>query len=942
MCADAEPPSWHRIRLRETVSQNSDHSNRTPLLGQQIKSPAYFDEGFRLLETHLRELMDTLAEALPLDPGILERIPLLKAETAAGELDHHDSESPQALSLAFELLNMIEENVAFGLRSRRRSEHGPGAVSGLWPHMLAKLSEAGCTEEEALEHFRKVRVEPVLTAHPTEAKRPEVREKHLAIYRKIVAWDAARSDPHRSSRLRSSLAAELEALWYTGEIFIQRPSVENELRNAVYYLREVFPDVVVRLDRSLEAAWQDHGWSLDRLREENAYPRVRFSTWIGGDRDGHPLVTAEVTARCLAELRGHAARLHRRWLRQAAESLPLAPPFVDCPKEFKATLASLAESLGDPGRKLLKENRTAPWRAWLYLLREKMGRLPEDGGYRRPLEYRAELDLLKQSLQDAGAQRCVTEFVRPLQRLEEVFSFHLAAMDVRQNSATHDRAFAEILSAAGVAGGENFSSWSEEKRLTFLTAELRNPRPLLARRPTLPENADNVLSPLRILADQSEQFGSGGLGQLIVSMTRQASDLLLVHLLAREAGLAEFSPAGQWRSTLPVTPLFETGDDLTHADAILQDYFSALDGPPASIQPAMVGYSDSNKDAGVFASQWGIHRALERIATVCEEAGSTVQCFHGRGGTIGRGAGPTHWFLRSLPPASLAGPVRFTEQGEVLPRKYAHEGNAHYHLELLVAGVSAAVTTASRSSAVPDQHRTALDHIADQSTAAYRGLLETPGFVDFYREITPIDALEAGTFGSRPPRRTGSAENTLDDLRAIPWVFSWTQSRFYLPGWFGVGSGLAALKSSDPSAYQHLREARKEIPLLHYLLNNVESGLVSADPDIMTSYGALCQDEALRDQILEQIRLEFALTRARLADFFGSDFSKRRPRLNRTIALRDHPLRLLHSQQRALLVEWRAAGRPVTESTKASKFNPLFLALQLNINAIASGLRETG
>lgn len=911
-------------------------------MSQQIKSPAYFDEGFRLLETHLRELMDTLAEALPLDPGILARIPLLKAGATAGELDHHSSDSPQVLSLAFELLNMVEENVAFGLRSRRRSEHGPGAVSGLWPHMLAKLSEAGCTEEEALEHFRKVQVEPVLTAHPTEAKRPEVREKHLAIYHKIVEWDAARSDPHRSKRLRTSLAAELEALWFTGEIFIRRPSVENELRNAVYYLREVFPDVVVRLDRSLEAAWQDHGWSLARLREANAYPRVRFSTWIGGDRDGHPLVTAEVTARCLAELRGHAARLHRRWLRQAAESLPLAPPFVHCPKEFQGSLAALAESLGDPGRKLLKQNRIAPWRAWLYLLREKMGRLPGDGGYSRSFEYRAELDLLQNSLQDVGAYRCVTEFVRPLQRLEEVFSFHLAAMDVRQNSDTHDKAFAEILEAAGVSGGENFPSWNEEKRIKFLTAELRNPRPLLARRPSLPERADNVLSPLRVLADQVERFGSGGLGQLIVSMTRQASDLLLVHILAREAGLAEFSTAGQWRATLPVTPLFETGDDLTHADTILKSYFSALEGPPAAVQPTMVGYSDSNKDAGVFASQWGIHRALERISAACEEAGTTVQCFHGRGGTIGRGAGPTHWFLRSLPPASLAGPVRFTEQGEVLPRKYAHEGNAHYHLELLVAGVSAAVCTSSHHSSVTDRHRAALDHIAEHSTAAYRALLETPGFVDFYRAVTPIDALEAGTFGSRPPRRTGSTKNTLEDLRAIPWVFSWTQSRFYLPGWFGVGSGLAALKSADAPAYRHLQETQKELPLFHYLLNNVESGLVSADPEIMSSYGELCQEDSLREELLARIRAEFDLTRAHLADFFGSDFSQRRPRLNRTIALRDQPLRALHAQQRSLLVDWRNSARPVTDSNRGSKFNPLFLALQLNINAIASGLRETG
>ncbi|NNC89080.1 MAG: phosphoenolpyruvate carboxylase [Akkermansiaceae bacterium] len=909
---------------------------------EKIKTAAYFKEGFRQLEEELQLVTGVLREALPLDDDLLSLIPW-REESATKIPDGRDALAAQLLSLSFEVLNKVEERVAFRFRSWRRSHHGPAAVSGLWPFAIEQLVKAGCSEKEVLAALREVRVEPVLTAHPTEAKRHVVREKHLAIYNALTAWEAAAQDPHRARRLRGSLRAELESLWFTGEIFIRRPKVRDELQNAIYYLREVFPEVVLRLDRSLELAWEDAGWSVGNLRDQNAYPSIQFATWIGGDRDGHPFVTPEVTAGTLAELRRHAARLHRRFLRRAAQALTLAPPFARVPDDFRDALHHLAQEFGSTGQDILDRNPHEPWRAYLYLLREKMGRTAEQGGYTVPDDYRFDLARLHESLVETGAKYSADEWVRPLLRLSNVFGFHLAAVDIRQNSTAYDQAATELFVATGVKDATGFASWDEPRRRKLVLEELRKPDALTKPGDELGEAAANAIEALRVFAKHSGRFGDSALGQLIVSMTRQPSDLLLVHLFCREAGLADRDDDGQWRSRLPVSPLFETGADLAAAEEILRDYLDAVGPAPNGLQPAMVGYSDSNKDAGVFSSQWGIFLAQESIARACQDHGVKPQFFHGRGGTIGRGAGPTQWFLRALPPGSLSGSVRITEQGEVLPRKYAHEGNAHYQLELLMAGVSEAAATQSRHEPLGDDIRDALQHIADDSSAAYRALLESDGFLDFHRSATPIDALEAGTFGSRPPRRTGGgARKTLEDLRAIPWVFSWTQSRFYLPGWFGVGSGLAALEKKHAANYGKLRESLPANPFLQYVLTNVESSLASAKPELMEVYAALCDDKATRARILDTVRSEYDLTRKQLAAFLGRDFRDRRPRLAKTLDLREKPLRLLHDQQIALLRDWRQAARPVQDDTQSGKFDRTFLALQLTINAISSGLRETG
>ena len=894
---------------------------------------AYFDRGFQALEDELREVTNTLSNSLPLPSDSINRLPWINDSSTLEKNPADAAEAAQLASLAFEILNIVEERVAWRFRAIRRAEYGPETIRGLWPGVIARMKEAGLTEDQAIEAFQKVEVEPVLTAHPTEAKRPLVREKYLAIYNRLAEWEDAQSDPLREKRVRDSLRAEFESLWHTGEIFVERPTISDERRNALYYLREVFPEVVIRLNRSLEVAWEAAGWSVDKLRAAQAYPRIRFANWIGGDRDGHPFVTPEVTANTFAEMRYQALRLQRRWCRKAAESLTASKPFVKVPDALEEGITRLIEELGETGSNIAKRNEAERWRCWLYLLREKLERsmAEKPGGYEVSEEYAEDLELARWTLCEAGAKLAAKEWVEPLILLNEVFGFHLARLDIRNNSATHDAAIAAILTTAGIADGETFADWPEEKRVSFLLDELKNKRPLLSINGELPEDGETVLGYLRVVAEQEKTRGSESLGQLIISMTRQVSDLLAMHLFAREAGLADYVD-GMWRSRLPVSPLFETGDDLAAASGILGEYRDLMVGGSDTIQPAMVGYSDSNKDAGVFASQWGIHRAQKEMAESLASRNFEPQFFHGRGGTIGRGAGPTQWFLRALPPGCLTGPVRLTEQGEVLPRKYSHEGNAHYHLELLMAGVSEAVAMQDKRTGVPEEFHSTLDALSDASSEAYRALLTSDDFLTFHRSATPIDALETGVFGSRPARRTGKP--SLKDLRAIPWVFSWTQSRFYLPGWFGVGSGLENLQKNDPATYAKLKESFSTIAFLRYVFTNVETSLMSANLELMENYGALCEDPALRERVLDTVRQEFQRTREQVGAFLGGDFAKRRPRMNKTLALREAPLKKLHLQQIELLRDWRADDRPMEGET--------FLALQLTVNAISSGLKETG
>ncbi len=857
----------------------------------------------------------------------------------------------RALSMAFQLLNRVVENSANQGRRRRETAEGMAAEAGLWGRTLHDLAAQGKGPADVLAILRHVRVEPVLTAHPTESKRSTMLEQHRQLYLQLVKRENTMWTPAEQREIADAIEAAIERLWRTGEIRLNKPDVASERRGVIHYLREVFPEVLTRLDHRLRHAWREQGWDENLLDDPDLLPQLRFGSWVGGDRDGHPLITARITADTLNELRNGALQVHRAHLRRLAVAMSLSNRLQEPSPEFASAIAQLAVTCQAAGAEAQTRNPKEPWRQWINLM---VARLPPENGvpaawqYQRPSELAADLRVLRQGLTSVGAQRLAVADLLEVERAVGVFGFHLAVLDIRQNSAVHEIALAQLLVAAGIDAA-NWSDWSEKERLALLDSELRSPRPLAHPEAVLGHEATIVLDCYRTVAAHRTAFGRDGLGALIVSMTRSLSDLLTVYVLAREAGLVSWHEGGDTpglASELPVVPLFETIGDLRGSSEILKAFLAhpvtrrslALQCPGrAPQQQVMLGYSDSCKDGGIFASQWNLHRSQAALVTAAAQSGVDVRFFHGRGGTVSRGAGPTHRFLEALPYGSLCGDLRVTEQGETIAQKYANPLTATYNLELLVAGVTAtAIHHRGPETDYSDTHAV-LDRLAEHGKEAYESLLAADGFMTYFSEATPIDVLEHAAIGSRPSRRTG--RRTLADLRAIPWVFSWNQSRHYLPGWFGLGTALERVATSDPTAFALIEKRARDWPFLRYALSNIESNVASVALDLMADYASLVADVGIRDAFQKRIADEYRRTSAMLDRVFGgSPLAKRRPRLVRTLVMRDHGLRALHAHQITLIRRWRAL-RDAGDKTEAEALLPTLL---LSVNAIASGLRTTG
>ncbi|NJM38191.1 MAG: phosphoenolpyruvate carboxylase, partial [Akkermansiaceae bacterium] len=825
-------------------------------------------EGFDLIDERLKYLLGCLEEALT-STGEKELLPYLPWSGREPEPGAAPEGLPQLYSIGFQLLNMVEERVAAEIRREREKALGADSIRGLWPQALRDLRSIGLNPEQILSVLQDVQVEPVLTAHPTEAKRTSVRERHRALYQEMVRNEFPKYTDRERRYIRERVVTILETLWRTAETHLVRPDITSELRNATHYLRDLFPTAINRLDIHFTEAWRDAGLPLEMLRSAGNIPRLRFGTWIGGDRDGHPLVTPAVTEKTLETLRHSAFKLLQRELLELGSQLTLSRYLTPVPQELQARIDELFKMLhGSNGiAEITDRYEEEPWRQMTALMALRLSeQIKGKSGYRNPSCFVDDLDLLSRTLAEAGCHMLEENAIRPLRHKLEIFGFHLAKLDIRQNSEFHDKAISQLLVAAGVADGENYPVWPEQQRLDFLNLELRSTRPFLHDDLRIGTEADNVLECYRVLTRHRREWGTAGLGALIVSMTRQLSDLLGVYLLAREAGLMDLSPGGLV-CALPVVPLFETMDDLDRSPGILRAFLehpltershltqTAHGNSPT--QQVMLGYSDSNKDCGILAAQFALQRAQTALTRVGQESKVQLCFFHGRGGTISRGAGPTHWFMAALPHGAMSGAFRMTEQGETIAQKYANLANATFNLELLLAG--AAVTTAHHRHLpyTGDPCEAFMERLGESSQSAYQQLLKADGFIEFYRQATPIDALENSRIGSRPARRTGKKGFSISDLRAIPWVFSWTQARFYLPGWFGVGSALENLKIEDPAAFVKLKEALPNSTFLSYVLTNVETNLASANLDLMHDYAGLVENQQIREKFITWICDEF-------------------------------------------------------------------------------------
>jgi phosphoenolpyruvate carboxylase len=899
--------------------------------------PHRIDDAFARVVALFREMLDAIGE------------PALSAALSTAERPATVSsrQFAQLSSIAFQLLTIVEEQAGVQERRHREARDGMAAERGLWGDTLLRLRAEGVGAAEVARALGDIHVEPVLTAHPTEAKRATVLEWHREIARALALLDDAALTPHARKRAGVLVRTLFERLWRTGEIFLERPDVASERRNALHYLSNIFPDVLDELDGRRCDAWAESGFAGESPDVQAPAPRLTFGLWVGGDRDGHPLVTARVTADTLRELRGHALQLVRDRLVMLARCLSLSELLQPVPEPLQQWLDDRRSRLGAAGERAMQRNPEEPWRQFVNMLLAQLPVAPGEASgldteprYTSPGALLDDLQLLGESLRAIGAGRLARSDVAPVERLVEAFGFHLATLDIRQNSAVHDRALMQLAAAAGVdvAG---FDGWPEPRRRAFLEQELASPRPFVREGRHAGDEADAVLSCYRVLREHLAQYGGAGVGPLIVSMTRGVSDLLVVYLLARDAGLLMHDVGGV-RCLLPVVPLFETIEDLEASPRVLAEFLAhpvtrrtleTLDAVPT--QQVMVGYSDSNKDGGIVASLWHLYQAQQALAAAAAAAGVRLRIFHGRGGTISRGAGPTHRFLSALPPRSVNGSFRMTEQGETIAQKYASRQTAAYNLELLVSGTAAALVRGRRTRPEPPELAPVMDRLARHSRQTYRALVTSDGFLTYFRQATPIDVIEASRIGSRPPRRTGRA--TLADLRAIPWVFSWSQARVYLSGWFGAGSALAQLAEDDPAAFDRIRAEAFVWAPLRYLVTNISTSVLATDADIMRQYATLVYDDTLRERFLGVILDELAATHRVLDAIFGGPLAQRRPRVSAALGRRAARLAPLHAQQVALLQEWR----PLRETGEQAA-DRLLIDLLVTVNGIASGLGTTG
>ena len=862
----------------------------------------------------------------------------------------------QAFSIFFQLLNMAEENSAAQNRRALEAEQGLGHLTGLWGRTLLRFRERGIPEAEICNLLPEVSIDAVLTAHPTEAKRKTVLEQHRQLYLLLVQRENQMWTPLEKLDIRNEIKVVMERLWRTGEILFEKPEVADERRNVIHYLFNIFPEVLPMLDKRLLQAWRDTGFDTANLSDPQNLPRLRFGSWVGGDRDGHPLVTAEVTEETLADMRRNALALVLRHLKELASKLSFSERLQTPGKKFLLRIESLSDRLGEKSFEAMQRNRHEPWRQFLNLMiaslpleADKSGTIPvsvEPGCYYCSDELLEDLSLLRQSLLDVGAQHIADTEVAPVYRIVQTFGFHLGTLDIRQNSHVHDLALSQLMTASGL-NGNDFLEWDEPRRRAFLDKELQSPRPFTHPDMTVGAEAEAVLACYKVLLNHSKRYGTAGIGSLIVSMTRNASDLLVVYLFAREVGL--MTPSGDGDACiLPVVPLFETIEDLKKSPKILQEflhhpvtqrsleYRRKRNGKKRVVQEVMIGYSDSNKDGGIFASTWTLYRAQEALLEAAGRSGTDILFFHGRGGSISRGAGPTHRFVKAQPYGSFNAGMCFTEQGETIAQKYANRISAVYNLELFMAGVTSAMARQRKNEKTAHPLEPVMDILSEKSNLAYRELIEAEGFLTFFREATPIDIIESSRIGSRPSRRSG--QTSLKDLRAIPWVFSWNQARFSLSGWYGIGSALEHLHTTNPDAFDEIRFRSHAWPPLRYIISNADTSMTSADPQIMRQYAELVNDTAIRESILGMIEAEYQRAKKYIELLFAGPLEIQRMNVNKFIAPRREGLAMLHQQQIKLLKEWRT----LKDSARQEEAENLLLELFLTVNAISGGLRTTG
>jgi phosphoenolpyruvate carboxylase len=922
-----EAPLWgaenQSARLAELTAGTEDRAKELPLrrdvrslgillgrvLTQQAGEPL-----FKTVEQLRRLLIQSRAHAARSQSSSEE---LQEARSIVERLSVREAyRVTKAFAIYFELTNLAETN--HRKRRRRAGKFYPEQppLAGSFRGTLLRIRDSGMGADQALAALGQVKVVPVFTAHPTEVARRTVLLKRRRIARQLELLDRLPLPGIEALALESAIAAEITALWQTDEVRMQKPEVTDEIRMGLdHYPMSVFESLPRLYAEIRESFLEVYGKELCT----DQVPQVlSFGSWIGGDRDGNPFVTVESTREALERARNTILTHYISEIGRVIEQLSSSCRQVAVSKEFQDRLHEYVESLGEETARLARISGTELYRRFLSFVNVRLRHVPGSAdvtnAYRSADEFEADLKLARRSLDQNRGEDLARILIDPLLRKVRTFGFHLTTLDVRQHAAVHKHAVHEIqASDSGLKASE-----------TRLVSNAAMPSP-----------ANDALQTLRSIADCKKTFPAA-IRNYIISGAESEEDVFAVIQLAQLAGV-RVGASGDDPGLMPV-PLFESIQALRASAGIMervwssQDYRRLLDSW-SGWQEVMLGYSDSNKDGGMLTSTWELYKAHRALHQAAGKHNVKLRLFHGRGGTVGRGGGPTHAAILAQPAGDFSGEIRITEQGEVLNWKYSDPVLAEWNLEIMIAACLEALTRPDGLSADADKPwATIMEQMSAQAFAFYRqNIAENADVLAYFEQATPVNELEHAQIGSRPTRRSESRR--LEDLRAIPWVFGWMQSRHALPAWFGVGYALDRFASQGKEQEQHLRDMLAQFPLFSDLIRNVELAMAKADLAIAHLYASLVRDEALRERVWGMVAEEFERTRRMLLVI------KQQEKLleNNAVLSRSIRLRNPYVDPMSLIQVDLLRRKQLGDNTEDLNY-----ALGATINGIAAGLHNTG
>ncbi len=871
--------------------------------------------------------------------------PVLRGERAPHELSADLlARTLQVQGIWFQLLNIAEQNAAMRRRRQIEAERGYELLRGTFARVFSDAAAAKVPAAEIRTRLEQLRVRPVITAHPTEAKRVTVLEKHRRIYRRLVDLESPRWTPRERQGLIDGLRNEIELLWLTGELRLQKPTVPQEVFWGLHFFNETLfeavPDLLEKLERVLGQFYPGERWVVP--------PFFQFGSWIGGDRDGNPFVTNDVTHSTLLENRLTGLRRYRRRLDELVRALSITEKAVPISDRFRTALERELAATGQ-AEEIATRNPGEVFRQYLACMLRRIQLMiehtergdtrPDPAGYASADTLLADLRLMEDELVQDGRPELATALIRPVRREVESFRFSTVRLDVRENTTKLNAALADLWRIGG-GTGDAPEPGSEAWR-TWLAAELARPLAPGAAAPVPSAEFAETFGMFQLVRQLREEIDREAFGAFVLSMTQSVSDVLGAYQLAKIGGLFG-DTAGVESCTLPIVPLFETIEDLQRAPGIMRE----LLGVPlvkrsvraqGGVQEVMIGYSDSNKDGGFLTSNWELYKAQIKLTRVGKEMGVPIAFFHGRGGSVSRGGAPTGRAIAAQPAGSIQGRMRITEQGEVVSFKYANRGTAQYQIELLAASVVEHTIKSEREEAlVPTaEFDEAMEALSGAAQAAYRRLVDHPDLLPYYQAASPLEEISFLNLGSRPARRFGA--RSLSDLRAIPWVFAWSQNRHFVPGWFGVGSGvLTFLQVRGQRGTALIQRMFSDSRLFRLIVDEVEKTLSYVDLEMAREYAELVPEARVRAAVFPLVEEEYHRTvEAVLRISGGTALAERFPRFRRKLARRLPILNQISRQQIELLRRFRESGSDKSQEE-------LLSALLLSINCIATGFGATG